>query len=104
MFTSQSSLDLPKASEWLANSVRGCRLKIGSYVFLFHRRYAQLTRKNSSLHAKHEIVRTLSQIRITDTSNSASKRSYDHQVRILFNPYFRTFLLRCHTPKVKIHV
>jgi len=32
MFTSQSSLDLPKASDWLANSVRGCRLKIGSYV------------------------------------------------------------------------
>ena len=32
IFTSQSSLDLPKASGWLANSVRGCRLKIGSYV------------------------------------------------------------------------
>jgi len=32
MFTSQSSRDLPKASEWLANSVRGCRLTIGSYV------------------------------------------------------------------------
>jgi len=27
MFTNRSSLDLPKASEWLANSVRGCRLK-----------------------------------------------------------------------------
>ena len=29
---------------------------------------------------KHEVERTLSQIRITDTSNSASNRSYDHQV------------------------
>jgi len=49
-------------------------------LFLFHRRYAQLTRKNSSLHAKHEIVRTLSQIRITDTSNSVGNRSYSPQV------------------------
>jgi len=51
-------------------------------LFLFHRRYAQLTR-NPSLHAKHEIVRTLSQIRITDTSNSASNRSYSPQVYFL---------------------
>jgi len=54
-------------------------------LFLFHRRYAQLTRKNSSLHAKHEIVRTLSQIRITDTSNSASNRSCSPQVYFLFD-------------------
>jgi len=49
-------------------------------LFLFHRRYAQLTRKNSSVHAKHEIVRTLSQIRITDTSNSMSNLSCSPQV------------------------
>jgi len=49
-------------------------------LFLFHWRYAQLTRKNSSVHAKHEIVRTLSQIRITDTSNSVSNRSCSPQV------------------------
>jgi len=54
-------------------------------LFLFHRRYAQFPRKNSSFHAKHEIVRTLSQIRITDTSNSASNRSYDQQVHLLLN-------------------
>jgi len=29
---------------------------------------------------KHEVDRTVSRIRITDTSNSASNRSYDHQV------------------------
>jgi len=54
-------------------------------LFLFHRRYAQFTRKNSSFHAKHEMVRTLSQIRITDTSNSASNRSYGPQVYFLFD-------------------
>jgi len=63
-------------------------------LFLFQRSYAQLTRKNSSLHAKHEIVRTLSQIRITDTSNSASNRSYGPQVYISFNALVRTFLRR----------
>jgi len=52
-------------------------------LFLFHRKYAQLTRKNSPFHAKHEVDRTLSQIRITDTSNLASNRSYDHQVCFL---------------------
>jgi len=54
-------------------------------LFLFHRRYAQFTRKNSLFHAKHEVVRTLSQIRITDTSNSASNRSYSPEDYILFN-------------------
>ena len=29
-------------------------------LFLFHRKYAQLTRKNSPFHAKHEVDRTLS--------------------------------------------
>jgi len=52
-------------------------------LFLFHRKYAQLTRKNSPFHAKHEVDRILSQIRITDTSNSASNRCYDHQVYFL---------------------
>jgi len=54
-------------------------------LFSFHRRYAQLTLKNSLFHAKHDIVRTLSQIRITDTSNSVNNQSYDHQVYILFD-------------------
>jgi len=54
-------------------------------LFLYHRRYAQLARKNSSLHAKHEIVQTLFQIRITDTSNSASNRSYTPEVYFLFD-------------------
>jgi len=62
-------------------------------LLLCHRRYAQSTRKNSSFHAKHEIVRTLSQIRITDTSNSASNRSCNPQVYILFNILLRTLLL-----------
>jgi len=52
-------------------------------LFLFHRKYAQLTRKNLPFHAKHGVDRTLSQVRITDTSNSASNRSYDHQVCFL---------------------
>jgi len=52
-------------------------------LFLFHRKYTQLTHKDSPFHEKHEVDRTLSQIRITDTSNSASNHSYDHQVNFL---------------------
>jgi len=63
-------------------------------LFLFHRRYAQLTRKNSPFHAKHEVDRTLCQVRITDTSNSASNRYYSPQVYILFNAQLRTYLLK----------
>ena len=58
-------------------------LKQAVMLFLFHRKYPQLTCKNSPFHAKHEVDRTLSQIRITDTSNLASNRSYDHQVCFL---------------------
>jgi len=63
-------------------------------LFLFHRGYAQLTRKNSSFHGKHEIVRTLSQIRITDTSIFVVNQSHSLQVYVLFNTQVRTFLLR----------
>ena len=42
--------------------------------------------ENSPFHMKHEVERTLSQIRITDTSNSARNRSNDHQVYSLKCP------------------
>jgi len=51
--------------------------------FLFHRKYTQIIHKNSPFHTKHEVDRIVSRIRTTDTSNSASNRSYDQQIYFL---------------------